>query len=145
MTDTPATRPPLHFWIVAVLAVLWNAVGAFDYVATQLPIESYMSGFSAEQLEFFYGLPGWAVAAWAIAIWSAVLGSLALLFWLRFAFHLFVISLLAMIVTSFQNFVLSNGAEIMGAVGVVFSLVIAAISVFLVLYSRAMQRRGVLR
>jgi hypothetical protein len=37
-TTPPAThqKTPLHLWIVAVLALLWNAVGAFDYVATQL-------------------------------------------------------------------------------------------------------------
>jgi len=145
MHDTPASRPPLHFWIVAVLALLWNAVGAFDYLATQLRLESYMSGFGEEQLAFFYGLPTWAVAAWAIAIWSAVFGSLALLFRMRWAVALFIISLAAMLISAFHNFVLSNGLEIMGAFGAVFSGVIAAIGVFLIVYSRAMLRRGVLR
>lgn len=145
MIDTPASRPPVHFWIVAVLAVLWNAIGAFDYVATQLRLESYMSAFTEEQLAFFYGIPAWAVASWAIAIWSAVLGSLSMLLRLRWALHLFVISLIAMVVTSFQNFVLANGAEIMGTGGLIFSGVIALVSIFLVFYNRAMSRRGVLR
>lgn len=145
MNDIPAARPPIHFWIIAVIAVLWNGVGAFDYVATQLRLESYMSAFSEEQLTFFYGLPTWVVAAWAIAIWSAVLGSLAMLFRWRWALHLFVISLIAMLITSFQNFVLSNGAEIMGTGGIIFSLVIALISIFLVFYNRAMLQRGILR
>lgn len=145
MTEITASKPPLHFWIVAVVAILWNAVGAFDYVATQLRLESYMSAFTEEQLAFFYGIPSWAVACWAIAIWSAVLGSLAMLLRLRWALHLFVISLIAMVVTSFQNFVLSNGAEIMGTGGLIFSGVIALVSIFLVFYNRAMLRRGVLR
>lgn len=145
MNDIPAARPPIHFWIVAIIAVLWNAVGAFDYVATQLRLESYMSAFTEEQLDFFYGIPTWAVASWAIAIWSAVLGSLAMLFRLRWAVHLFIVSLLAMLVTSFQNFVLSNGAEIMGTGGLIFSAVIALISIFLVFYNRAMLKHGVLR
>ena len=33
MNDTPA-KAPVHLWIVGILAVLWNAVGAFDYFAT---------------------------------------------------------------------------------------------------------------
>lgn len=145
MNDTPTSRPPLHFWIVAVLALLWNAVGAFDYLATQLRLESYMSGFSQEQLAFFYGLPTWVVAAWAIAVWSAVFGSLALIFRMRWALGLFVISLLAMLASAFHNFVLAEGLEVMGAFGAIFSGVIAAIGLFLVCYSRAMLRRGVLR
>ncbi|MCP4895894.1 MAG: hypothetical protein GY906_02880, partial [bacterium] len=34
---------PIHLWIVGVLALLWNAMGAFDYLATQLKLEFYMS------------------------------------------------------------------------------------------------------
>lgn len=145
MKDTPASKPPVHFWIVAVVALLWNAVGAFDFVATQVKLEPYMSNFSEEQLAFFHGIPPWAVTTWGIATLGALLGSLALLFRLRFAYHLFIVSLLAMLATSFENFVLSNGTEIMGAAGVIFSGVIATISVFLVFYSQAMLQRGVLK
>lgn len=41
-----ASKVPVHLWIVGGLALLWNAVGAFDYLATQLQFEPYMSGFS---------------------------------------------------------------------------------------------------
>lgn len=145
MTEVTATRAPIHFWIVAVLAILWNAVGAFDFLATQLQVESYMSAFSEEQLAFFYGIPPWALVTWGIATWGALLGSLAMLVRLRWAWHLFVLSLVAMLATSFQNFVLSNGAEIMGTGGMIFSGVIVAIGIFLFFYSRAMLQRGVLR
>ncbi len=145
MTEATAARAPIHFWIVAVLAILWNAVGAFDFLATQLQMESYMSAFSEEQLAFFYGIPTWAVITWGIATWGALLGSLAMLVRLRWAWHLFVLSLIAMLATSFQNFLLSNGAEIMGTGGMIFSGVIVAIGIFLVFYSRAMLQRGVLR
>lgn len=145
MTETTPTRAPIHFWIVAVLAVLWNAVGAFDFLATQLQMESWMAAFSEEQLAFFYGIPVWAVITWGIATWGALFGSLAMLVRLRWAWHLFVLSLVAMLATSFQNFVLANGAEIMGTGGMIFSGVIVAIGIFLVFYSRAMLQRGVLR
>jgi hypothetical protein len=62
------TKTPMHLWIIGILSLLWNAVGAFDYSATQLRLESYMSQFTAEQLEFFYGFPAWTKAFWAIAL-----------------------------------------------------------------------------
>lgn len=145
MKDTPASKPPLHFWIVAVVSLLWNAVGAFDFVATQIRLEPYMSAFTEAQLAFFYGIPLWAVMTWGIATLGALAGSLALLVRLRIAYHLFIVSLLAMLATSFENFMLSNGTEIMGTAGVIFSGVIALISIFLVFYSRAMLQRGVLK
>ena len=55
-----------HLWIVGTVTLLWNVVGAFDYVLTETRNESYMGAFTPEQLEFFYGFPTWVVAFWAI-------------------------------------------------------------------------------
>ena len=139
------SRTPVHLWVVGVMALLWNAVGAFDYAATQFRLEGYMSQFTAEQLEYFYGFPAWAVAAWAIAVWFAVFGSLALLLRRRLAYVLFLVSLVAMVASTVHSFVLSDGAEIMGNAGVIFSGVIFVIGVLLLWYSKAMMERGVLR
>ncbi len=135
---------PWHLWLVAVLALFWNAVGAFDYVATQTRMAGYMDQFSQLQLDYFYAFPSWVTAAWAIAVWSAVAASLALLFRSRFAYQLFWLSLIAMGVTSFYNFVLTNGAQVMGTLGALFSGIVALIAILLLIYSRAMVRRRVL-
>ncbi|MBU1189947.1 MAG: hypothetical protein KKC01_13035 [Gammaproteobacteria bacterium] len=140
-----STRVPVHLWIVGVLSLLWNSVGAFDYLATQLQLEFYMSQFSAAQLEYFYNIPAWAVAAWAIAVWFSVLGSLALLLRRRRALDLFVIALVAMLASTVNSFLLSDGLQVMGNTGAIFSAAIVVIGVLLVIYSRAMIRRGVLR
>jgi hypothetical protein len=137
-------KVPRHLWVVGVLAVLWNAVGAFDYTASQLRIESYMSQFTEEQLAYFYGFPAWAVAAWATAVWSSLLGSLALLFRKAWAVWLFGLAIVAMVVTFVYNFLLSEGLSMMGAGGLVFTAVIWLIAFGLFFYARAMARRGVL-
>ena len=51
------SKTPVHLWIVGVLALLWNAMGAFDYLATQLELDFYMSRFTEQQLAYFYGFP----------------------------------------------------------------------------------------
>lgn len=145
MNDMPAPRPPIHFWVIAVVALLWNAVGAFDFLATQIQLESYMSAFSQEQLAYSYGIPTWAVITWGIATVSALFGSIAMLVRLRRAYELFIVSLLGIVFTSIHSFVLSDGAQIMGTGGVIFSGVIVAIGIFLIFYNRAMLQRGVLR
>ena len=135
---------PKHLWIVGILAVLWNLGGAYDYLMTQTQNESYMASFTPEQLEFFYGFPSWLVVFWAVAVWGSVLGSILLLMRKRVAMPVFLMSLVAMSVTAFHNFALSNGAEIMGTTGMVFSGVIFLVAVGLLMYSKAMVRRGVL-
>lgn len=138
-------KTPIHLWIVGILALLWNSVGAFDYLATQLRLESYMSQFSPEQLDYFYAFPAWVVAFWAFGVWGAVLGSIALLLRLGLAVWLFAISLVGMIGSSIYNFGLSNGAEIMGQTGVIFSVVIWVIAIALLVYSLKQAKNGVLR
>jgi hypothetical protein len=138
-------RAPVHFWIIAVLATLWNAMGAFDYLMTQTQNEAYMGQYNPEQLEFFYGFPAWVVAFWAIAVWGGVLGAVLLLLRKRLAVGVFLVSFLAMVVTTIHNYGLSNGLEVTGGLGTLaFSAVIFLFSLFLVLYSRAMKNRGVL-
>ncbi|MEN8144763.1 MAG: hypothetical protein ABFS14_07410 [Gemmatimonadota bacterium] len=143
MAGTPERRP-WHLWVVGVLGLLWNAVGAFDYFATQTQNESYMSQFTPEQLEFFYGLPSWVVAFWALAVWGGVLGALLLLLRKRLAAGVLLVSFLSMVVTAIHNFILSNGIEVMGNSGVAFSGLVFVIALGLWLYARSMARRGVL-
>ena len=138
-------KAPRHFWIVSVLSLLWNAMGAFDYSATQLQLDWYMSAFTPEQLEYFYSFPAWAVACWAIGVWGALLGSIALLLRQRWAVWAFGASILGMVFTSVYNFGLTDGIRLMGPGAIAITAVIWAVALFLFFYARAMAKRAVLR
>lgn len=137
-------RTPRHLWVVGGLGILWNAVGAFDYVMTQTRNDAYMSSFTPEQLEYFYAFPSWVVASWAVAVWGGVLGTALLLLRKRIAAPILLISLAAMVVTSIHNFLLTNGLEVMGGGGAAFSALVFVVALGLWLYARAMTLRGVL-
>lgn len=145
-TDTPAT--PWHLWVTGIVALLWSAMGAMDYVMTQTENEWWMAQgeFTDQQLEFFYGFPAWVVAVWAIGVCGGVLGAVLLLLRKRVAVPVFLVSWVAMVVTTFQNYVLSNALEVFGSTGeLIFMAVIFLVALGLVFYARAMSRRGVLR
>lgn len=135
---------PVHLWIVGVVSLLWNAMGCFDYLATRLQLDFYMSQFTEAQLEYFYSFPAWMSVFWALGVWGALLGSLALLFRSRWAVGLFAVSLLGMIVSTIHMVFLSDGMEVMGTGGAIFSAVIFVIGVLLLVYARRMHARGVL-
>ena len=149
MTITPdpdVRRAPRHLWVIGVAALLWNAMGAFDFVMTQTRNEAYMSSFTPAQLAFFYGFPAWLIVVWAVGVWGGVLGALLLLLRRRQAPSLFLASLMAMTITTLQNYVLSNGAAVIGdAFSIGFTAVIFIIGFALLLYARAMRKRWILR
>ncbi len=86
-------RAPVHLWIVGVVALLWSLTGAFDYLATQLKLDFYMSQFTEEQLDYFYGFPAWAVAGWAFGVWGGLAGAVGLLLRRSWAVWAFAVSL----------------------------------------------------
>ena len=117
MSDSNAVSKstrPWHLWLVGVFALLWSSGGAFDFVMTQTKNPEYMSAFTGPQLEFFYEIPLWAIATWGIAVWGGVIGAILLLMRHQLCRWVFLLSLICMVLTSFQNYVLSNGMEIMG-------------------------------
>ena len=140
-----SVKAPVHLWIVGIVSLLWNAIGAFDYLASRLKIEFYMSQFTQEQLDYFYGFPTWAVAAWALGVWGSFFGSLALLLRKSWAVTLFGISILGLAVNSVYTYWMSNGTEVMGEGAVMFTAVIWVIVLLLFFYARALEKRGVLR
>ena len=142
---TRTTRAPRQLWVVGGFALLWNAMGARDYIMTQTKNEAYMSGFTPDQLAFFYSIPAWVVSTWAIGVWGGVLGALLLLVRRRFAVWAFLASLTGMVVTTFRNYVLADGLDIIGdAFSLGFTAVIFLVALGLLLYARAMRTRGVL-
>lgn len=138
------SRAPGHLWVVGLLALLWNALGAFDYIATQYRLDFYMSQFSTEQLEYFYAYPAWADGAWAIAVWSSLLGTFGLLMRKGWAVSMFGAAVVFLAITTVYSFALSDGIAVMGSAAVIFSAVIWIIALFLFFYGRALKKSGVL-
>jgi hypothetical protein len=137
-------KTPVHLWIVGVLALLWNSMGAFDYLATQLQLEFYMSQFTEEQLAYFTSFPKWMVAFWAFGVWGAFVGTIGLLLRKKWAVWAYGISVVGMVFTTIYNFGLSNGAEIMGTAGAVFTVFIWIVALLLLWYAWTQAKRGVL-
>ena len=80
-----------------------------------------------------------------VNLWAGVVGALLLLFRRRTAVGVFLVSLIAMVITAFQNYVLSNGMEVMGdAFSLAFTAAIFLFSLAFYFYARAMDKQKIL-
>ena len=74
------TKPPVWFWIVSIVALIWNGLGVMAYLARAYATDEMIAALPPEQqAEFLAEHPAWYTAAFAIAVFAGVLGCLALL------------------------------------------------------------------
>lgn len=145
-TTQGRSRTPAHLWIVGVLSLLWNAVGATDYTMTEMRNAAYLKMMTPAQMAWIDSFPAWAIGAWALGVWGAMVGSLLLLLRSRHAVTAFIVSLVGVFGTTLYQYVIAPPAgEPQSSSGLTMSAAIWAIAIALLVYARAMRARGVLR
>ena len=146
MTDTVSIRTPGHLWAVGIISLLWNGMGAADYIMTKLHSAAYLAMFTPVEMAWIDGFPLWASAAWALGVWGAVAGSLLLLARRRWAVTAFAFSLLGIFGTTLYQYALSDMPASFRTLGTaLFSVTLWIVAIALYVYARRLQARGVLR
>ncbi|MBN2868591.1 MAG: hypothetical protein JXK08_07965, partial [Flavobacteriaceae bacterium] len=57
---TTAQKPPIWFWIVSVIALLWNAMGVMAYLGQAFLTEEALAAMPPEQQEIYsIDYPAW--------------------------------------------------------------------------------------
>lgn len=144
-------KTPWHIWVVGIISLLWNSGGVIDYCMTHLigpdpKVDSYMAQFTAEQLDYFYSFPAWAVAFWALGVWGAFVGSFLILLRSRFATLSFGISIIGLLGSTIYQFGIADMPDSLATGGIkAFTAVIWLSVILLYFYCSRMQRAGVLR
>jgi len=146
MTDAPM-KTPWQLWLVGVIAVLFNAIGVFDFVMTLAQGAKYQAsaGMTPEQIAHYQQMPGWMMVVWAVGVFGAFLASILLLLRRKLAWPVFVLSLAAFLVSLVYTYILTNGGAIMGPQMAITSAVIALLLVLFSAYAWFMAQRAVLR
>lgn len=88
---------PKWFMPVAVVALLWNAIGCMAYLSDVSMGPEDVAKLSAAQQALYQARPSWAVAATAFAVWFGALGSLGLILRRGWAQTALLVSLLGVV------------------------------------------------
>lgn len=137
------TKPNTAFWIIAVLALLWNLIGIFFWVSEYfLMTEEIKATLSPEQIELMDSAPAWNIYIYGIAVFGAVLASILLLVRKKLAVGLFGISLIAiLIVQAYWVFAMDTVGK-MGPQALLMPLIVIAVAIFEYFYSKGAARNG---
>ena len=137
VNDPASDSTPWHFWVIAGVALIWNLMGAINFVV-QLDPEMIASYRESEQM-IIANRPLWATAGFALAVFGGLLGSILLLLRNRLAVAVFSASLIGVVVTMVHTLTLGiefGAGEIVGVI-----LMPVAVAVFLVWFSLRLQQR----
>lgn len=134
---------PRWFWGVAWLCVVWNLLGAVDYMLTTLRYGPYLAQMPAGMAAFLLRLPGWVVAAWALGVWGSLVGALLMVVRVRHAAVAYGLSFAGAVASMTWEY--SHGAATLGPGFVPMVALLLAAILFQMWFSRRMFWRGVLR
>lgn len=143
MTNT--NKPNIVFWIIGVIALLWNGMGVLNYLMQAYKVEAVMSELNADQLALLESMPAWMMALFAIAVFAGLIGSIVFLMRKKMAVILFLVSFLAATIQQLYWLCGTNMAEVYSEEQPYFMpIMIIVFCAFLVWYSKNQKGKGVL-
>lgn len=139
---------PWRLWLVGGSAVVFNSIGAFDYVMTRRHEAAYFEllGYNAAHIAYFERYPVVPAVFWTVAVFGAVAASVLLLLRSRYTVPVALVALCAQAGLDIISFVLMDRLSVFGVRQSVFDIVVPlGLAAVLYWYAVVMSRRGVLR
>ena len=130
------TKAPTFFWIISVIALLWNLMGCIAYLGMQMMPPELLEAMPEAERTLMENTPVWATAAFAVAVWFGLLGSILLLLRKALSQIVFVISLLGIIVQQIWNFTNGKSFEVFGVEQAIMPIVFVLIGIYLIVYAK---------
>jgi len=134
---------PTWFWVISIVALLWNLMGAFAFFSDLNLTPEKLTQYTEEQKALILSLPSWTKIFYGMATIGGLLGSIALLMRKSWAFPLFVISLIGVLVQQLHSWLGTDAIAVLGSgAALIFPLIILLIAAFLVWFSKSAQAKG---
>ena len=145
MATNYENRVPAWFWVVSVLALLWEALGCYSYLRDVSMTAADMAALPEGQRRLYEAMPGWQAAVYAVAVWVGLSGAVMLLMRRAWARPFFIVSLVACLIQFGYSFLVLKAGELLGSAAYPLPATIILVAIFLVWFSTMALKRGWLR
>jgi len=149
MTDETATAAtgtsvPIWYWVAAVLALLFECLGCFFYVAEVRLTPEQIAMLPLDQAAMLSARPSWYYAAFGVAVWVGLAGTVGLLLRKAWAVPALLISLIAVIV-QFSAILIVPEMRTVTSDALLGPILVALVCYGIFMLARLAKRRGWLR
>ena len=133
-----------RFWVIGVVTLVWNVMGAMNFVV-QMNAEM-VAAMPETHRAIIESRPAWATAGFGFGVFGGALGCLLLLLRKSAAKYLFVASLLGVIVTMFHTLRVVNSEVDFGLFEVSMMIIMPlSVAALLVWYAMHAENKGWIR
>jgi hypothetical protein len=141
--NAPVVQRPAWFWIVAMLALLWNLFGVAMFYMQYSMTPEQLAQMPEAQRTVQQALPGWLYAVNGVAVALGTVGSLLLLLGKRLALPMLWLSLIAVVVMFGYCLFPGRMIELLGAAQALpMPIVVTVVAALLVWFARTSIARG---
>ena len=138
MNAKNSTTTHWSFWLVSVIALIWNVLGIVNFFVQMDP--AVIAHYRETERVIVAGRPVWATAGFAVAVFGGAFGSLFLLLKNQVSYYLFVASLVGVMVTMIHSLGIGvdfSAGEILGII-----LMPMLVALFLIWYVKFAEHKG---
>lgn len=135
-------KAPTWFWIVSVIALIWNLMGCMAYLTQKMMTPEMLEAMPEAERIAMENMPAWATAAFAFAVWGGAVGSIFLLLRKRIAFITFIISFIGILVQFCYNFFIANTMEIYGPGALAMPIMVILFGGYLIYLAKKAQNNN---
>lgn len=135
--STPTWLKPL-----AWAALIWNLLGVIAFAMHMMMTPEMISKLPLDQQAAYSNVPIWSTIVFAIAVFGSTLGCIFLLAKNALATPTFALSLGAILIQQYYNFVVINSIELLGASAVFMPIFVILIAIALLYLSIKGKQQG---
>jgi len=149
MTDETVTaakggKVPIWYWVAAVCALLFEALGCFFYLAEVRLTPEQIATLPLDQAAMLSARPAWYYAAFGVAVWVGLAGTVGLLLRKAWAVPALLISLIAVIVQFSAIFIVPEMRSV-SSDALLGPIVVMLVCYGIFMLARLAKRRGWLK
>jgi len=141
---TNENKIPIWFWIIAVIALLWNLMGVGAFYSDMTISAERLAAMTSEQRGLYEAQPIWAKIAFGGAVILGVIGSIGLLLRAPWAKTVLTLSL-AFVLGQMAHSFMIDAYSIMGSGSLIMGIVVLVFALFLVWFAGFARAKGIMR
>ena len=139
------SKPNIIFWVITVIALLWNAMGVYNYLIQAFKAEAFTQSLNEVQLAFMESMPSWNTALFAIAVFSGFIGTVLLLMKKKIAIPLFLISFITATIMQLYWLFGTDAIEVFSeSMPYLMPIIVIVFCAFILWYAKNQKTKGVI-